>query len=308
MTPDPTPLRFGTRTSRLARWQTDHVANALRSAHPGLEHAVVLLSTEGDRDRQTPLPEIGGKGVFTEALEEALLSKNIDVAVHSLKDLPIVTRPELVVGAICYRVDPRDVLVSRDGWTLETLPENAVVGTSSTRRVGQLKALREDLRLEPLRGNVDTRVRKAQEGQYDAVCIAAAGLQRLQLGEVVSEYLPLDQFLPAPGQGALAIQCRADDEKVRQVVSSIDDPAVRSAVEAERSFLAGLGGGCAAPVGAIGEIAADGSALHLRGVAAAVDGSRAIRVAGSGTTSEPEVLGRELADDALEQGAAEFIT
>jgi hydroxymethylbilane synthase len=174
--------------------------------------------------------------------------------------------------------------------------------------VAQLKALRGDLRLEPLRGNVDTRVRKAQEGQYDAVCIAAAGLQRLELADVVSEYLSLDQFLPAPGQGALAIQCRADDENVRHVVSLIDDPAVRAAVEAERGFLAGLGGGCAAPVGAIGEIAADGSTLHLRGVAAAIDGSRAVRVEGSGTTREADALGRELADDALAQGAADFIT
>lgn len=301
-------LRIGTRRSRLARWQTEHVGAALRAAHAEFDWDAVRIRTAGDKDRRTPLPEIGGKGLFSEALEAALLAGDIDVAVHSLKDLPIESHPGLAIGAVCFRADARDVLVSRVRWTLDTLPEGAVVGTSSTRRIAQLKASRPDLRLQPLRGNVDTRVRKAREGRYDAICIAAAGVARLGLADAVSEYLPFERMLPAPGQGALAVQCRADDEAVLDLLAAIDDPTVRAAVDAERAFLAGLGGGCAAPVAAFAEPVNGSRSLRLEGIVAAVDGTTVIRVGGTGPLGAAWDLGRRVADDARARGAAAFIT
>jgi hydroxymethylbilane synthase len=299
-------LRLGTRSSRLAQWQTRCIAAALRRRH-GLACEEVPIVTAGDRDRETPLPEIGGKGLFTEALEQALLSEAIDLAVHSLKDLPLAERPGLVVAAICFRADPRDVVISRTRVGLDALPAGARVGTSSTRRAAQLRMARGDLVLVPLRGNVDTRVRRALAGDYDAVVIAAAGVERLGLADAVSEYLPLERMLPAPGQGALAVQCRSDDSAVLKLVTALDDPAVRAAVEAERAFLAGVGGGCAAPVAAhAGEGSTD--AIRLHGLVAAVDGSRAVHVEGEGPRSDARGLGSRLAERALAQGAAELLT
>lgn len=307
MTVGASPLRFGTRASRLARWQTRTIAAGLRGAHPGFECVEITIETAGDRDVTTPLPEIGGKGLFTEALEAALRSGDIDVAVHSLKDLPIESASDLTIAAVCLRADPRDVLVSREGWTLDTLPAGATLGTSSTRRIAQLKALRPDCRLVPLRGNVDTRVRKAMNGDYDAVCIAAAGVERLELTAFVSEYLPLDRMVPAPGQGALAVQVRAESGPVYDAVTALEDRATRAAVDAERGFLAALGGGCSAPVAAIAEATERGS-LHLDGLVAAVDGSRVIRVRGEGALDAAVALGARLADEAMRQGATELIT
>jgi len=301
-------VRFGTRASSLARWQTGHVARALTAAHPGLTWGEIVIETAGDEDRKSPLPEIGGKGVFTEALERALRENEIDLAVHSLKDLPIEASPSLAVGAICFRADARDVLVARDRHTLDSLPEQAVIGTSSLRRIAQLKALRPDLRFESLRGNVDSRVRAAREGAYDAVCIAAAGVERLGLADVVSEYLPFERLLPAPGQGALAVQCRASDEAMRSLLTAIDDEAVRAAASAERAFLAGVGGGCSAPVGAFGQASEASGTLRLDAVAAAVDGSTVIRVSGTGSTSAAADLGRRLAQDALARGAGALVS
>jgi len=300
-------VRFGTRASSLAHWQTRHVAHALAAAHPGLDWMETVIATAGDEDRQTPLPEIGGKGAFTEALEAALLGGAIDLAVHSLKDLPIESAPELAVGAICFRADARDVLVARDHQTLDSLPQSAVIGTSSLRRMAQLKALRPDLRFEPLRGNVDSRVRAAREGKYDAICIAAAGIERLGFDEAVSEYLSFERVLPAPGQGALAVQCRADNEAMRHLLLAIDDAAVRAAATAERAFLAGVGGGCSAPVGAFGRVGV-GNELRLDGVAAAVDGTRVVRVTGTGGMGSATALGRRLAEDALARGAGALVT
>ena len=299
-------VRFGTRASSLARWQTRHVAGALVAAHPITTWTEVIIETAGDADRETPLPEIGGKGLFTEALEAALLAGEIDAAVHSLKDLPIEPVPELVVAAIGCRADARDVLVSRDHRTFDDLPEQAVVGTSSLRRTAQLRALRPDLRFEPLRGNVDTRVRLAREGRYDAICIAAAGVERLGLVAVVAEFLPFERVLPAPGQGALAVQCRADDEPTRRLVAVLDEPAVRAAATAERAFLAGLGGGCSAPVGAFA-LVDDAGALALDGVAAAVDGTAVIRLHGTGSARAAGEVGRALADRALARGAGALV-
>jgi hydroxymethylbilane synthase len=304
-------LTLGTRSSALARWQTEWVLNRLREAWPGLDCRTQLFTTSGDRMLDKPLPEIGGKGVFTQELEYALRAREIDFAVHSLKDLPITDASGLTIGAICAREDARDVLISRDAWTLTSLPSGGRVGTSSLRRAAQLLAVRPDLTLLPLRGNVDTRVRKTLQGDYDAIVLAAAGVLRLGLVEHIAEYLSFEVMLPAPGQGALAVQCRADDAATLELLAAIDDPASRAAVSAERTFLNALGGGCSAPVAAYAHLpspdggGAGGGGLHLTGLVATSDGRCVIRVSGEGRDSIS--LGAELAQQALAQGARELL-
>ncbi len=300
-------LTIGTRGSALARWQTDEVIRQLQSAWPGLDCCTHLMTTSGDRILDTPLPEIGGKGLFTEELEDALRSGEIDLAVHSLKDLPVDNAPGLTIGAICARQDARDVLISRSGWTLDTLPHGARVGTSSLRRSAQLLAARPDLTLLPLRGNVDTRIRKAMQGDYDAIVLAAAGVLRLGLDAHITEFLPFDMMLPAPGQGAMAVQCRADDATTRELVAAIDNAASRAAVTAERAFLQCLGGGCSAPVAAYAQCQISNlkSQISIAGWVASTDGRRVIRVKGEGT--DPLSLGAELAHEALAWGAGELL-
>jgi hydroxymethylbilane synthase len=281
----------------------------LQVAWPGLDCRTQLMTTSGDRMLDKPLPDAaaGGKGLFTEELENALRSGEIDLAVHSLKDLPIDDAPGLTLGAICTREDARDVLISRTGWTLDTLPHGARVGTSSLRRSAQLLAARPDLTLLPLRGNVDTRIRKAMQGDYDAIVLAAAGVLRLGLGEHITEYLSFDRMLPAPGQGAMSVQCRADDAATRELVAMIDDPASRAAVTAERAFLRGLGGGCSAPVAAYAQSPTSNLKPHISlvGLVASTDGRHVIRVSSEGT--DPLSLGIELAQRALGQGAGEWL-
>lgn len=296
-------LKVGTRTSRLARRQTDYVVRLLEAAWPGLTCEVEPFVTQGDRILQQPLPEIGGKGLFTAELERALLDGAIDIAVHSLKDLPIDDSPGLTIGAIPSRADAHDVLVARHRQTLETLPAGAVVGTSSPRRQAQLLALRPDLQVRPIRGNVGTRVRKVLSGLdgYDATILAAAGLTRLDMEEVISDWLPLDLMLPAPGQAALAVQCRAGDATTLALLAAIDDEDARRTTGAERAFLEELGGGCSAPIAAYASaLGADGRIL-LRGLIASPDGFGVFRVSGSG--AEPELLARWLAEKARNQGA-----
>ena len=297
-------LTFATRPSALARWQTQWVARALESAHPGLTCHEEIITTRGDKVLDKPLPEIGGKGLFTQELEAALLSGRVDAAVHSLKDLPTEMPAGLTVGAVPPRAEVRDALVSARGYTLETLPQGAVVGTSSLRRAAQLLAARPDLQIRPLRGNVDTRVRKALEGQYDAVVLAGAGLVRLGLTEHISQWLPLEVMLPAPGQGALAVQCRADDKATLSLLAAIDDPATRAAVEAERAFLSALGGGCAVPVAAYAEPLPDGK-MHLRGFVGSPTGQGFWR--GEAVGAEPHALGQALAARAVGEGARRWI-
>jgi hydroxymethylbilane synthase len=298
-------LVVGTRSSTLARLQTHVISTALRRATGIPAPREVLLSTGGDRDQRTPLPALGGRGVFTDALERELLAGTIDCAVHSLKDLPVDPTPGLVLAAIGFREDARDVLVSANGRTLDTLPPGARVGTCSVRRSAQLLALRPDLDLQPLRGNVDTRVQKALAGAYDAIVLAAAGLRRLGLASTIAEALPLDRFLPAPGQGALAVQCRANDGATRVHLSALDDPAVRAATDAERAFLEGLGGGCLAPIAAHGIVAGD--SLALDGLVASRDGRQVVRVSRRGPVEQARALGLQLADDALAHGARELL-
>jgi hydroxymethylbilane synthase len=297
-------LTFATRPSALARWQTRWVIRRLEEAHPDLTCREEIIVTQGDRVLDKPLPEIGGKGLFTQELEAALLSGQVDAAVHSLKDLPTEMPPGLTVGAVPARAEVRDALVSAQGYTLETLPQGAVVGTSSLRRAAQLLAARPDLQIRPLRGNVDTRVRKALEGQYDAVVLAGAGLVRLGLTEHISQWLPLEVMLPAPGQGALAVQCRAADDATLGLLAAIEDPATRAAVEAERGFLSALGGGCAVPVAAYAEPLPDGR-FRLTGFVGSPADKGFWRGALEG--EEPRALGRALAEQAMSEGARRWL-
>ena len=296
-------LIFATRPSALARWQTARVIQLLQSAHPGLQCDQYIITTTGDRVLDQPLPEIGGKGLFTAELEEALLSGKVDAAVHSLKDLPIENSPGIVVAAIPEREAAYDVFVSAAGYSLSSLPIGARVGTCSIRRSAQLLARRPDLTIMPLRGNVDSRVRKVLNGEYDAIVLAQAGLTRLGLQGHISEVFPLEVMLPAPGQGALAVQCRADDTETLELLAAIHDPLTAAAVEAERAFLAGLGGGCSLPIAAFAE-KNDGLIL-LTGAVISPDGKQAIRL--SAVDSEPYKLGERLASLVLERGAAELL-
>ncbi len=305
-------LIIGTRGSTLARWQTEWVQARLQAAWPDLRCEQRLLQTSGDKILDKPLPQIGGKGLFTEELENALRSGEIDIAVHSLKDLPIDAAPGLIIGAIGEREDPRDVLISRRYFTLAHLPQKARIGTSSLRRAAQLLALRPDLKILSLRGNVDTRIRKAMQGvngtsDYDAIVLAAAGVLRLGFGLHIAEYLSFDVMLPAPGQGAIAVQCRADDQRTLDLLRPIDHAPTRSAVLAERAFLNGLGGGCSAPVAAYAQsaISHQPSAISLAGLVASTDGQHVIRV--SGEDPDPIALGHGLAQQALAQGAQELL-
>ncbi len=292
---------IGTRMSQLALWQTRHIIALLGQSQPDVFCRPESFVTQGDKTLDTPLPQIGGKGLFTLELEQALLDGRIHLAVHSLKDLPVEDSPGLMLGAIVGRADVRDVLIGSH--TLADLPQNAIVGTSSLRRQSQLRRLRPDLDVRSIRGNVETRIRKVHEGQYDATILAAAGVTRLGLDEHIAEWLPLETMLPAPGQGALAVQCRADDDETRYLLAAIRQPEVAAAVTAERAFLHGLGGGCATPVAAYARW--ENGRLHLIGYVGAVNGLTMVRVHASG--DDPVKLGRELAQEAIAEGAAEIL-
>ncbi|NQT54464.1 hydroxymethylbilane synthase [bacterium] len=298
-------LILGTRASTLARRQTGMVADAIRCAAPSARLAVKTITTRGDRDRQAPLSSFGGVGVFVKELELALLAGSIDVAVHSLKDLPSATTEGLCIAAIPAREDARDALLSQKGGDLHHLPRNARVGTSSPRRRAQVLSLRPDLSVRDLRGNLDTRLRRLDEGDFDAIVLATAGLCRLGLQARITQRLPHDMMLPAPGQGALAIQVRAGDAKARDVLRPLSDPDTVAAVEAERAFLAAIGGGCHLPVGAYASVS-DGT-LSLAGCVLALDGSTTIRDEASGTPEDAAHIGASLAEALLLRGAAAML-
>jgi hydroxymethylbilane synthase len=299
-------LIFATRPSALARWQTQWVINALKKVHSDLECEEKIITTQGDKILDKPLPEIGGKGLFTQELESELLNGDVHCAVHSLKDLPVENPVGLTVGCIPTRAEVHDALISANGYTLSTLPKGASVGTSSLRRAAQLLSLRPDLHTESLRGNVDTRIRKALDGQYDAIILAGAGLTRLGLDQHVTEWLSLDVMLPAPGQGALAVQCRADDQTTLNLLATLEDDSTRKAVTAERAFLSGLGGGCSVPVAAYAEVKRQMSnTILLTGLVSSIDGKQAVKVSGEG--SHLFELGERLANEAISQGAGEIL-
>ena len=301
-------VRIGTRGSALALWQAHHVRDLLRQAWPSLTVSIEVMKTQGDITLDSPLPQIGGKGVFTSELEAALRTGAIDLAVHSLKDLPTDDSEGLIIGAIPRRGNPHDALISRASHTLETLPARAAVGTSSRRRAAQLLVRRPDLRLLDIRGNVDTRMRKAlaADGPYDAIVLALTGLERLGRGNEISQELSLDEMLPAPGQGALAVQCR-DEAASRALLAPIIHRPTLLAVTAERAFLAALGGGCAVPVASYAEVR--NRRLVVRGRVTALDGSRQVDVAleGAASAKGASILGQRLAELALAQHADELL-
>ena len=297
------PLIIGSRGSKLALWQSEQARARMQALNPQLDVHIEIIKTTGDV-KNDPLSVIGGKGVFTKELEDALLDGRIDLAVHSLKDLPTILPEGLSLAAICEREDARDALVLRAGaenGSLLHLPEGAVVGTSSQRRLAQLKALRSDVVVRDLRGNVDTRIRKLDEGQYDAVILASAGLVRLGLQERISARIEITEMLPAVGQGAIAIETRSDNEFAVQIISQLDHRETRLACLAERAFLRGLGGGCQFPIAAHAII--DGDLLKLHGLVARPDGSQILRDSLSRPASDAEALGSALANRLIERGA-----
>lgn len=304
-------IRIGTRGSQLATTQAGTIRDALvANGHPA---ELVIISTEGDRSA-APVAEIG-VGVFTAELRQAILDGRVDVAVHSHKDLPTGEDPRFVIAAIPVREDPRDALVARDGLVLGELPAGSVVGTSSPRRAAQLRALGLGLEIRPLRGNLDTRLNRVSSGELDAIVVARAGLARLGRLEAVTETLEPVQMLPAPAQGALAIECRAGDTALAAVLAELDDADTRSAVTAERTLLAELEAGCSAPVGAIAEVVEsideDGRVfeeLSLRGCVAALDGSDVIRASGIGSPDRARELGVSVAAELFELGARELMS
>lgn len=302
-------LRFATRGSRLALAQTKLAIAALRGVEPDLESEIVEITTEGDRDRSTPLTVLGGRGVFVVAVEAALLDGRADVAVHSLKDVPSTPVEGLALAGFLERGDPRDVLVASGGRRLAELPAGARVGTSSQRRVGLLRALRPDLVIAEIRGNVDTRLRKVADGEYDGTILAAAGLARLGRLDEASQLFDAMEFLPAPGQGVIALQCRADDAPTCALLGTVDHRATRVVATAERAFLRALGTGCELPVGAYAQL--DGELVALRAMLGGEAGATAARPLLFGDASarpdEAERVGRELGARllaALESGAA----
>ncbi len=300
-------IRIGTRASALATTQSTWVGERLREAH-GVDFELVEISTEGDRSSR-PLAQIGGTGVFVAAVREALLAGEVDIAVHSLKDIPTAEAPGLLLAATPPREDPRDVVIARDGLTLGELPAGATVGTGSPRRVTQLNALGLGLRIRELRGNVDTRIGKVTGGELDAIVLARAGLLRLGRAEEATEILDPLQMLPAPGQGALACECRADDDATARLLAVLDDPDTRAAVTAERSLLATLEAGCSAPLGALADVVwgDDGDELWLRAVVGDPSGNPTIRRSAVGAPEEAAALGRRLAEELLADGAAEIM-
>jgi hydroxymethylbilane synthase len=299
-------LRLGTRRSRLATSQSQLVADAITAA-TGRAVDLVEVTTEGDVNRQS-LSQIGGTGVFVSALRDALLSGDVDIAVHSLKDLPTTPEPGLALAAVPVREDPRDVLVARDGLTLGELPEGAVIGTGSPRRTAQLRALGLGVDVVDIRGNVDTRLGLVTSGTLDAVVLARAGLLRLGLAELATEVLDPLQMLPAPGQGALAVECRAGDEDTLAVCRVLDDETTRACVVAERALLAALEAGCTAPLGALADVGEGdaGPELFLRAVVASLEGVD-LRRSTTGPVSKAADLGRGLASTLLADGAAELM-
>jgi hydroxymethylbilane synthase len=299
-----TRLVLGSRGSALALWQARHVAGLLRAAHPGLGIEEVIIKTEGDRRTEQALSALGGKGVFVKEIEDALLEGRIDLAVHSMKDMPTEMPEGLGFAAVPRRHDARDALLTTDGAGLADLPRGARVATGSPRRRAQLLAARPDLRMIEMRGNVDTRVRKLKEGQCTAMVLAVAGIERLGI-DVPRVALPLEICLPAVGQGALAIETRSADAGTRALVGVLDDPETAWRVEAERAFLAQLGGGCLAPAAAHAQVR--GGELLLEGIVADPDGSRVLRDRESGPVERAAALGERLAARLLEAGGAAIL-
>ena len=296
---------IGTRSSKLALWQADYVMDCLQKKYPELHVEKKLMTTKGDKILDAPLAKIGGKGLFTKELEQDMLAGGIDIAVHSLKDMPTEVPDGLIITAITKRYDPGDAFVSNKVKSLAELPQGAVVGTSSLRRKAQLLHARPDLVVKDLRGNVNTRLRKLDAGEYDAAILAVAGLRRLGFGGRITEVLPKSMILPAVGQGALAIEAREDDAETRELVTFLNDEATVACAKAERAFLARVEGGCQVPVGVYAT--PEDSGLHVEAVIASLDGKRLYRDHVSGQVKDAEPLGTELADKLLDMGGIDIM-
>ena len=300
-----TVLRIASRNSPLAMWQANHVKSALQRSHPGLEVEILGFTTTGDRMLHSPLARLGGKGLFVKELERAMLDGEADIAVHSMKDVPAQFPEGLELAVICERGDPSDALVSNDYGSLADLPQEAVVGTSSLRRQCQLKCLRPDLRLADLRGNVGTRLGKLDEGQYDAIILASAGLMRLKLEQRIRARLDITDCLPAAGQGAIGVECRAGDETTCDLLACLHHEETAARVAAEREVTLALDGGCELPIAAHARL--DEGNLHLQALVGRADGSEIVRSERSGLAANPRELGREVAAELLECGADRII-
>lgn len=300
-----TNLIIGTRQSLLAMWQSNYIAGRLREEYPGCEVTLKKIVTKGDRILDVPLAKIGGKGLFTKEIEQELLDGTIDLAVHSLKDMPTVLPEGLCLTAITERANSGDAFVSNKYNSIEELPEGSVLGTSSLRRRAQLLARRPDLKIVDLRGNVDTRLKKLDEGQMDAIILAAAGLTRLGHADRIKEIIPQSYCLPAVGQGALAIECRTDNFKVRQMLDFLNDTPTKQATDAERAFLGLLEGGCQVPIGVHAEV--NEGRIAMEAVIASLDGSTVLRDTAEGNAADAVTLGRTLGQKMLDNGGREIL-
>jgi hydroxymethylbilane synthase len=294
-------IRIATRKSPLAMWQAEHVSSLLRKAHPDLQVELVGMSTQGDKILDTPLAKIGGKGLFVKELEQGMLENRADIAVHSMKDVPVELPQGLHLAVILEREDPRDAFVSNRYKSLDDLPRGALLGTSSLRRQCQVSELRPDLKIKSLRGNVNTRLKKLDDGKFDAIILASAGLKRLGFKSRITAVLEPEQSLPAVGQGAIGIECRADDERVNSLIAPLHDLETALCVMAERAMNSRLMGGCQVPIA--GYALLNHNKIYMRGLVGEPDGSRIIRSEGSAPATEAEALGTSLAEDLLGQGA-----
>lgn len=300
-----TNLRLGTRQSLLALWQSNYIAGLLQQQYPDCQVTLKKIVTKGDRILDVPLAQIGGKGLFTKEIETDLLDGSIDLAVHSLKDMPTVLPEGLCLTAITSRANVGDAFVSNKYDSFAQLPEGAVLGTSSLRRKAQLLAVRPDLKIVDLRGNVDTRLRKLDEGRMDAIILAAAGLERLGHADRIKEIIPTSVCLPAVGQGALAIECRSNDEEVRSMLAFLNDDAVKQATDAERAFLGLIEGGCQVPIGVHADVT--GTEIKIEAVIASLDGSAILRNTISGPSEQAAELGRQLGRQMLDDGGRQIL-
>lgn len=299
-------LTIATRESPLALWQANWVKQRLEELHPDLEVLLLGITTQADKMLDIPLTQIGGKGLFVKELEQALFDGQADIAVHSMKDVPMVLPQGLCLPVMCQREEPRDVLVSNQFDSIAGLPMNAIVGTSSFRRQSQVSAMRRDLQIAHLRGNVNTRLAKLDRGEYAAIILAAAGLIRLGLKDRIRSYISLDDSLPAAGQGVLGIECREEDMQTRELIAPLNDWQSAACVTAERAMCRRLGGGCQVPVAAFAEMNAD--TITLRGLVAKIDGSLVLRASASGSADKAESIGARVAADLYSQGAEEILS
>lgn len=302
----PNVVTIASRKSPLAMWQSEYVQAQLKAFHPELRVEIKGMLTQGDKLLATPLHSIGGKALFVKELEKSILERHADLAVHSIKDMPVELPENLCLAVICEREDPRDALVSNQYDSLDFLPEGAIVGTSSLRRQCAIKALRPDIDVRTLRGNVGTRLSKLDEGHYDAIILAAAGLKRLGLASRITQYFDVEQMLPGVGQGAVGIECRFDDEALLNLLAPLNHPATRTCVQAERWVTEALGGSCQVPIGAHATL--DGNTLSLKAMVGKIDGSVVLRASESGPVDHTQEIARAVSDSLIAQGAQEIIS